>query len=237
MRLVTKNTQFVVFDDFLSSQDFELVQKYVRDENYRSYDANKLHNTHRLFDGKPLIGESSVVSQKLQGIDDKVYKLYPTTTGIDIFIEHLLSKSEALTEWIGKKDIEWESFTAKVFLYPQGTALSWHDDGGSKTGSYAFYTHSSWNIQWGGDLLIPDESTKNNDYPLVKVIDSDSDSDSEYDNKKNIDIGIGQYIAPKPNRLVVIAGGNPHRINKIEFAAGDNLRCSISGFFVRCNHS
>ena len=44
-------------------------------------------------------------------------------------------------------------------------------------------------------------------------------------------LGMGQYISPKPNRLVVIAGGNPHMINKVSPSAGDHGRCTIAGFF------
>lgn len=218
MRLVTKNKQFIIFDDFLPLEDFVLVQNYVRNENYQTFDANKIHKNHNIFDGTPLIGKSSVILEEHKS---------SIITGLNLFVEHLLTTTDVLFEWVGRKDVDWESFTAKVFLYPQGAGLIWHDDGGIKTGSYAFYTHPRWNVQWGGDLLIPDESTRNVDYP------SGQDSHYEYDTQKNIDVGIGQYIAPKPNRLVVIAGGNPHRINKVEPMAGDNLRCSISGFFVR----
>jgi Rps23 Pro-64 3,4-dihydroxylase Tpa1-like proline 4-hydroxylase len=218
MLLVTKNAQFIIFDDFLPHKDFQIVQNYVRDENYQSFDKNCFHPTHNIFDGTPLLGESSAILNQQKS---------KTITGLELFVEHLSNKTDALDEWIGKKYIDWETFTAKVFLYPQGAGLVWHNDGGTKTGSYAFYTHSRWNVQWGGDLLIPDEPTRNIDYP------SSQDSRHEYDTQKNIDIGIGQYIAPKPNRLVVIAAGNPHRINKVEPMAGDNLRSSISGFFVR----
>jgi Rps23 Pro-64 3,4-dihydroxylase Tpa1-like proline 4-hydroxylase len=43
---------------------------------------------------------------------------------------------------------------------------------------------------------------------------------------------MGTYIAPQPNRLVVIAGGNPHMIHKVSAAAGDHVRCTIAGFFM-----
>lgn len=233
MRLVTKNSQFVVFDDFLSVQDFELVKKYISDESYQTYDANQFHKVYRLFDGKPLIGESSLLSNKFRNVDSNNKNNCATLTGIDVFVQQLLSHSETLEEWIGNIDIDWKFFNAKVYLYPQGTGLTWHDDGGNKTGSYAFYIHPSWNVQWGGDLLIANESTKNHDYQLLTI----TESENRYDKHKSIEVGVGQYIAPKPNRLVVIAGGNPHRINKVEPTAGDNIRSSISGFFIKCNYS
>lgn len=238
MRLITKNSQFVVFDDFLKPIDFDLMLRYVHDEDYQSVHADKWQKVYRLSDGIPLAGDA-VLSHKRKDPNKNVYKVYPINSGIDIFIDSLLSIVEELTEWVGKKDIDWEVFTARPFLFPQGTGLSWHSDHMGKTGSYTFYTHSYWNVQWGGELLVTDETTKNIDYVLVEAVDSPEGKvigqhlDNSYENKKLIDVGLGQYIVPKPNRLVVIAGGNPHMINKVSSAAGDRVRCSISGFFLK----
>ena len=46
-------------------------------------------------------------------------------------------------------------------------------------------------------------------------------------------LGVGRFISPKPNRLVVIAGGTAHRINPVSSSAGDHVRCTIAGFFHR----
>jgi len=45
--------------------------------------------------------------------------------------------------------------------------------------------------------------------------------------------GIGSYILPKPNRLVVIKGGTPHAIAKVRASAGRHVRASVGGFFKR----
>ena len=42
-----------------------------------------------------------------------------------------------------------------------------------------------------------------------------------------------RVVLPRPNRLVVIAGGNYHAIKRVDPAAGDHVRCSIAGFFMR----
>ena len=44
--------------------------------------------------------------------------------------------------------------------------------------------------------------------------------------------GIGTFIMPKPNRLVLLGGGNYHMISKVDPAAGDHPRFTISGFFL-----
>jgi hypothetical protein len=45
--------------------------------------------------------------------------------------------------------------------------------------------------------------------------------------------GLGSYLAPKPNRLVVIKGGTPRAIAKVRPSAGRHVRASFGGFFVR----
>lgn len=149
MRLVTKNSQFVVLDEFLKPEDFELLLRYIHEENYQSLNADKWQKVYRLFDGTSLTGDA-VLSHKRKEPNKNVYKVYPTNTEIDIFIDCLLSIVEELIKWVGKKDIDWEVFTARPFIFPQGAGLSWHSDHIGRTGSYAFYTHSYWNIQWGG---------------------------------------------------------------------------------------
>ena len=43
--------------------------------------------------------------------------------------------------------------------------------------------------------------------------------------------GVGSFVMPKPNRLVIIAGGVPHSVARVRPAAGRKVRASISGFF------
>ena len=43
---------------------------------------------------------------------------------------------------------------------------------------------------------------------------------------------VGEYVMACPNRLVVVKSGTPHRVAPVDAAAGENVRCSIAGFFV-----
>jgi Rps23 Pro-64 3,4-dihydroxylase Tpa1-like proline 4-hydroxylase len=38
---------------------------------------------------------------------------------------------------------------------------------------------------------------------------------------------------PKPNRLVILKGGVTHRVAPVSQAAGEHVRASIAGFFLR----
>jgi hypothetical protein len=48
-----------------------------------------------------------------------------------------------------------------------------------------------------------------------------------------MEFGMGHYVMPKPNRLVVMRTGNPHMISKIHPAAGDHVRASVTLFLIR----
>ena len=138
MRLVLKNRQFAIFDDFLSTQDFELIQKCIHNENYLVYNADKFAKVYRVYKGEPLFGKSYLVSDKFHNLDSDPAKHDETLTGINIFIDKLLNHSENLVELIGKKDVDWDFFTSRLYRYPKNSGLTWHDDGGDKKGSYTF---------------------------------------------------------------------------------------------------
>lgn len=93
------------------------------------------------------------------------------------------------------------SCSSSFWIYPPGSGLHYHNDG-IYAGSYAFYIHEEWDETWGGELLIrPD----------------------------NDDLG-GQFIIPKPNRLVLIAPNILHSINPVHLRAGNRHRQSLAGF-------
>jgi hypothetical protein len=47
------------------------------------------------------------------------------------------------------------------------------------------------------------------------------------------DTGLGHYVMPKKNRLVLLKQGTFHKISRIDDNAGATLRGSIAGFFVK----
>ena len=126
---------------------------------------------------------------------------------------------------VGKKGVDWDDYFMTPYIYPAGTKISWHNDHGY-TGAAIFYTHSSWDPNWGGELFIaktsperelscPDSIDRSNLAPLL----------NQY--------GIGSYISPLPNRLVFTKGKTWHSINRVDKVAGDALRCSIVTFFYK----
>jgi hypothetical protein len=235
--LVFRNRQFAVFDNVVPTHEFTLLWHYIQYEDFRFVHQSEWQKIYRLSDGFPLEGPG-VISEESSNIHISELSVFPTNTAIDILISLLKRESSRFEEWIGVMGTHWTVLTARSFLFPQGAGLSWHRDQKGRTGSYTFYAHPCWNVQWAGELLVADESVKNLEYPRIQLYGVDEPKvvgahlENAFENEKLLDVGVGHYIFPKPNRLVIMAAGNLHRISKASPAAGDNVRCSISGFFL-----
>ena len=162
----------------------------------------------------------------LDSLTKKALKLdrflkYPSNTPLDHILDVILEESDTFIPWLGEAKIDWRCVSATPYIYPQGTALSWHTDSqkGGKTGAYTFYIHPRWKSNWGGELLVSESDMSEAVQPRF---DRDRDDGLEKD---------GIFITPKPNRLVIIKGGTLHKIARVELAAGNNVRASVSGFF------
>ncbi|MEM6734238.1 MAG: 2OG-Fe(II) oxygenase, partial [Myxococcota bacterium] len=148
---------------------------------------------------------------------------YPTETGIDPLLEVLIENSEALKEWVGDA---WFRITGRASVYGAGSSLTWHrDDHEFYSGAFIYYAHPEWNIRWGGELLIA-EPDGLDDLPVMPF----RFENSEYNERLN-ELGVGHYVFPKPNRLVVL-GDLPHCVTPVTPAAGRSIRASLAGFFV-----
>ncbi|MEE8202846.1 MAG: 2OG-Fe(II) oxygenase [Alphaproteobacteria bacterium] len=255
MKLVTKTSAFAVFDDVLSPPAFDQVWQYVQRENYQSVHHQMWLKAWRLGDGAPLAGPvifsdrttarvaNNVESDDLLP-DELVHNfVYPTGRQVDPLTETMLAQEGAWGELVGRKGREWVGFTVRAFLYPQGTALSWHLDLGRYSGAYIYYAHPYWNVKWGGELMVADDPTRDaggdpHDPTTASIYQPDKSMrfgqhlDNEWENERLMEIGAGRYVVPKPNRLVIVGLGTAHCINPVSNAAGDNARATITGFFI-----
>lgn len=149
---------------------------------------------------------------------------FPSGTALDHVVAALLAHADALAPLVGT---DWAHLTARPYVYPAGTALSWHgDDTALYTGAFVYYAHPHWNAHWGGELLLADVPPEA-DLPIMG-----HRFDDEGYSAALLERGEGRFVMPKPNRLVVI-GASPHMIAPVRAAAGSSIRASISGFFLR----
>ena len=219
--------RYAVFDDFLAPPDFAGVVRFVQAQRYQRVHAQGWNPVWRLHDGEPLFsavvqtGESRVLGRSDQlGGAAPVYA-YPTGTQVDRLLEEISLAADTLGAWVGRQGTDWNFVTARAFLYPKETGLGWHTDALVFSGAFAYYAHTQWESHWGGELFLarlPGSTPAPEPRALPAVFS---------------DLGAGDYVAPKPNRLVVLRAGTPHRINAVHASAGSHVRSSIAGFFVR----
>jgi len=256
MNPVFQCPQFHIYDDVLSSDDFRAVWTFVQLETFVPVHKDVWQKAWRITDGIPLRSLTAVMQSDPHSARTEASAReggrpplkYPTHTGVDKVLDVILAGLDPIEELVGRRNVDFDGVSACAYLYPQGTGLSWHEDVPRLyTGGYIFYAHPEWNCQWGGELLVADESSRARDLGAGKVVGLRREGaqlklatvgipsflDNEQENRELERMAMGRYIAPKPNRLVVLASGNPHMINRVSSAAGDHVRCSISGFFHR----
>ena len=253
MKETLRSEHFTVYDDVLGDEEFKSVYRWMQLEKYEGVHRKGWRKVFKLHDGEPLTGttvladaaDDELLGQHFEGTPPPSY---PTQTGLDRIIEVVRGLLPEVKPLIGTMGADWKTFSARAWLYPANTGLSWHSDGTSYAGAYVWYGHQEWNCQWGGELMVGHESTHGRDLsnghvPIVTTKDGQitgikqeplgSHIDNRVEDEVLSEVGLGTYIMPKPNRLVVLGGATPHRISPVHPAAGDNIRCSVAGFFLK----
>lgn len=108
-------------------------------------------------------------------------------------------------------------FSLMVHVYHPDSELAWHSDSYQWKGSYTFYVHETWRSEWNGQLVISDPIT-----------DLHGDNLNVFDHRQDVmSVGMGRYIEPLPNRLVLMVGENYlHKVIRPRAR-----RTSFTGFF------
>jgi hypothetical protein len=237
-----QNHQMAVIDDFLPHDEFREVWRYLQNEDYRNVHQDGIAPVYRIGDGNPLVGRPVYVASRSSIRDDLVASLntavpgsrvYPTNLAVDCLIRQLLSQASDFVDLIGRAYDDWLYLTATASIYPQGTGLSWHRDGSRYTGAYIYYGHDEWNVTWGGEFLVQDEAISQEQNEALRKKSTLHQFDNRAENEQLLARGMGMYIMPKPNRLLVVAGGNPHAVTQVNRSAGNRVRATVGGFFVR----
>jgi two-component system cell cycle response regulator len=155
----------------------------------------------------------------------------------------VLLKQSLHPELYGEPKKDWLAISGKMFVYPAGTGASWHNDGGMYRGAFIYYAHPHWDAQWGGQLLVADPSARETHHELVAEKNKAQAGEPHRERKHYFGSpvlgddalmkrGIGSYVMPKPNRLVLLSGDNAHMVMKVSSAAGNRCRMSVAGFFL-----
>ena len=214
-----------ILDDFLDEDDWTAL--WTEFQFMDLLPVSRTVGAWKLGDGVPLGGTAITTPPRDQELvhDPAQPELYPSNTAIDAVITNLLAEPDAYSEIVGD---DWARISARAYVYPQGTSLSWHrDDSQIYSGAFIYYAHPHWNAHWGGELLVAEETDEG--LPIMgHRFETESYSEAL------LERGVGRFVSPKPNRLVIL-GGAPHAVAPVSSAAGQNVRASVCGFFLREN--
>lgn len=214
----------VVYDHFLPEREQQEILRYFESARFRKILPDAWGRAYRLANGESLVGQEVISSRR--GPEDST-PAYPTKTPLDLAIQRLLACEKELSAVIGSYGDSWAQFTMCPYVYPAACGLGWHTDAHC-AGAYIYYAHPKWSPHWGGELLV--EYCEEDCVPegaLSRGIVQNEALESA------LKRGMGYYFRPLPNRLVVLRSCTPHMIVNVHSAAGDNLRLSLSGFFLR----
>jgi Rps23 Pro-64 3,4-dihydroxylase Tpa1-like proline 4-hydroxylase len=218
MALTFDHPSFGVIDDFLDEEVWTSVWT-----DFQFMDLHPVTRTlgaWKLEDGVPLGGDEIIASSEgsLQG-----------SSPLASVVDAVRSKFDSYSGLIGD---DWDRISARPYVYPQGTGLSWHvDDHQLYAGAFIYYAHPHWNAHWGGELLIAERDVAPDADPEEMPIMGHRFETESY-SERLLEMGCGNFIAPKPNRLVLLKGA-PHMVSRISPAAGASVRATVAGFFLR----
>ena len=143
------------------------------------------------------------------------------------FFEFVNKQIEESGLWSEEEKNDITTVVMTPYIWPPGSGLSWHNDS-NYLGAFTFYCHDYWSPEWGGEFLTAEA----NEYILPDKKDIEwkvFDNQPLYDTI--MDQGVGHYIQPKPNRLVLNKGGPHgilHKVNKSTVNSGP--RITLQGF-------
>ena len=248
MKVLYANDQFMVIDDFLSAEHHEQLWRWFHVAPFFPNDMRGLHGAWRLDDGRVMRGPDvyygTVAGKVAEGHPGAF--AYPTGTALDLLLEAFSRNNREYAKLVGIEGQDWRTLAAAPRLYERHSSLYWHRDTPAVvTGSCTYYAHKTWNVQWGGELFIADPSAlaipERRGPSMLEpkevmgrgMVQLSGHLDNTEVNEALMDAGMGHYVMPKPNRLVIMRTGNPHMISKVQAAAGDHVRASITMFLIR----
>jgi hypothetical protein len=254
MELTLLTSQLAVYDNVLPPDVFSRLGAYIESEDYQYMQEGQIQPYFRTDDGRPIhrkrgfawlavplntiIPREDVAAEVKRGLD-----LYPTKTPIDDVFEAARAKALEHKDLVGEEKTTWVAITGKIYIYLKNTGLSWHWDHDIFSGAYIYYAHPEWNAQWGGELLVGDASCVELKQKIAAERNKTDPSRLIYKRKQFfgtrsngddavLERGFGQFVMPRPNRLVLLKGNQPHKLNLVSPSAGNHARMSFTGFFA-----
>ena len=224
--IVKQTPECLVVDDFLSDDAWDKVLNQIQLDHWElgHPDDRFWHMT----DGRHYKSEKRFLSET------------PLNDNYDLWFNAMKAfadECEAAQPYVRN----YSDIACRAMAYPRGSKNPWHHDFGATT--YTYYIHKEWKAQWDGSLLIIPQGAakiKQNMRVMPGTVRNDSYRHDflpmelfEQKDKYNqiLEYGLGDFVLPKPNRLILINAKTVHGINRVDPDAGENMRLSLTGFF------
>ncbi len=145
---VTAQTEsYTVIDDLLPPD--------ARDRLWNYFQIQPLNPVRALgLQGHWLLDDSDTLRGPTVGWGHKFDAQYPCGAPIDDVMKALVDCAALFAASVGQYNTDWKIFSAMPTVYQAGQGLVWHRDSEDNTGSWIYYAHNDWNIEWGGELLL-----------------------------------------------------------------------------------
>lgn len=223
MNVVHAGRDVVVVDDVLDRPSFAAIGQALLHGRYDSVHARGWDKAWRLCDGTPLRGAG--VYYDPTGAQARPGARYPTASIVDTFIDVVRALTTQHPQIVGTEGVEWSSMFLSPWLYPVGSALTLHRDGGAYSGAFTYFAHPRWGVHWGGELLILDDEPS----PAPRQPQGATGWLAE----DELHGGLATCVFARPNRLVLVGPDRPHLMTRVDVNAGDHVRTTLAGFFLR----
>jgi hypothetical protein len=213
---------YAIIDDFLPQQDHLSLWDAFRPQLHAPESTARWNSFYRLMDGDALA--NSKCDLRKPSLRDDAADNSQAPSMLRAFGEKL---SRLMTGQRPPISVDtWDGFSLSAWVYQPGAGLEWHSDTG-RIAAYIYYVHPEWRSSWGGELLIAADRAPSSG---AQVAEPSRCGDSKEAKESVCETG-GVFVYPRPNRLVILRGGIPHCIKKVEGATGKVFRASMSGFF------
>lgn len=223
MRLTYQSDRVAVLDGVVTAEDASLVWRWFQTQEVGV--AAPGRGARRPIDGFAYASASVTLDATR-----------PVSSLVD---RTILGACAMAADQIGTVGRDWTSVSRTCWSYPAGTQLGWHNDGPTtQTGAFVWYVHPQWGASWGGELLVVDRCASDmvrESLASGAVVNGATESRLATAAESSV-LFTGPdplCVQARPNRIVLFASDTFHTVRRVDPSAGDRLRSSITGFFLR----